>query len=530
PAGGRLRTMLTGSADGLARAWVLPAGQPGTEYAHGAPIRALGVAPRCLWTLGDDETVRLFDLASGRPLRDPLPSKRVTAAASLGELLITGSRDGSIRGWKLPSGDEAAGMALRVEAAVLALQLSADRGTGLLVLAGDGPAMIFAGDTPEVAARLKAEGRTLEASFDPLGQTVATLGSDRMVRLWEAGSGRSLGRPIRLGAGLAPERAPGPPARIDGRTITRLGQDRVVAVDGVLGLFTPISSGRETPATSDEKANLIAIIDQLRREVTDLQTRNLRLEQELRTLRERPAAAEDLAIGLQQSLDDLQSRMAAMRNSTSNFAVRQFRLDASVTVEVSPLGRVGYRFLQPGEAISAEAVSKLGLELVPLPKETLAGVFTRDLFVPDRSLDALPEMTAPLLDRFEQAGVYSIGDYLQVGTRARAQVWLESFLGVERRRLAAWAQQALLLTLAGMSGPAALVLIRAGAGTFEALAGLTPEALLAVYEDARVRPPAIEAPTPPIALVRQWQRGARQYLGLEEQEPDMRPPEPPSDG
>ncbi|MFN3591741.1 MAG: WD40 repeat domain-containing protein, partial [Thermaurantiacus sp.] len=124
PAGGRLRTMLTGSADGLARAWVLPAGQPGTEYAHGAPIRALGVGPRCLWTLGDDETVRLFDLASGRPLRDPLPSKRVTAAASLGELLITGSRDGSIRGWKLPSGDEAAGMALRVEAAVLALQLS----------------------------------------------------------------------------------------------------------------------------------------------------------------------------------------------------------------------------------------------------------------------------------------------------------------------------------------------------------------------------------------------------------------------
>lgn len=216
---------------------------------------------------------------------------------------------------------------------------------------------------------------------------------------------------IELRVGLPPRPVPTPGARLDAATITRLGQDRVVAVEGVLGLFTSLGTGRETQPSADERANLSAIIDQLRREVTDLQARNLRLEGEVRILRERPAAPEDFAAGLQQSLDELQARMASMRNATSNVAVRQFRLEASVAVEISPLGRVGYRFLGPGERIAPEAISRLSLELVPLPRDTLAGVFTRDLFVPDRSLAALPDMPPALLDRLERAGLYSVGEY-----------------------------------------------------------------------------------------------------------------------
>ncbi len=514
PPAARGELVITAAADGVARLFDLRRGRLGAEYRHGAPVLDLGLGPGCLWTLGDDGLVQLFDMR-GQDQPRGLALKHATAAISAGKLLLTGSRDGTIRAWKLPSGEEAWAEPLHAGAAVQAVRAAPAAGRGL-VLTADGLVSIFAGDGAHLVATLRHEGGALAASFDPQGRLVATLGRDRFVRLWDAETGRPHGRPIRVGVEPARDPAPRPAPHIEARTITRIGQDRVVAVDGVLGLFTPIASGREAAMSEEEKRNLLAIVDQLRREVTDLQARNLKLEQELRTLRERPAAPEDFASGLQQSLDELQARMAAMRNATSNFAVRQIRLEAGVAVEVSPLGRIGYRFLQPGETIAPEAISRLSLELVPLPKETLAGVFSRDLFAPDRPLAVLPGMTADLLERFERAGLYAIGEYLQVGGRARAQVWLESFLGVERRRLAEWAQQALLLTLRGMTGPQALVLIRAGLGSFAALAAITPEALVARFAEERERAPPIDAPAPDPGTARMWQRGARQYLGLAE--------------
>ena len=513
PPGGRARILLSACADGIARSFDLARGRAGAEYRHGAPILDAGFGPDTLWTLGEDGQLQLFaERAPGQ--RRAIPHKRVTAATSFKELLLTGSRDGTIRGWKLPSGEEARAEPLNAGSAVLALEASPAGGRGLARTA-DGAVAIFAGDDPKLVATLKHEGGVLAAAFDPGGQRIATLGADRLVRLWQAEDGRPLGPPIRVGIEQPP--APVHPAQpIEGTTLTRIGRDRIVAVDGVLGVFTPISTGRETPPSADEKANLTAIIDQLRREVGDLQARSMRLEQELKVLRERPVAPEDFASGLQQSLDELQGRLSAMRNATSNFAVRQFRLEASVSVEVSPLGRIGYRFLQPGERIAPEAISKLSLELVPLPKESLAGVFTRDLFVPDRPLAVLPGMTAPLLELFERAGLTSIGEYLHLGARARAQLWLQSYLGVERQRLAEWAQQALLMTLRGMSGPQALVLIRAGLGTFADIANVTPETLVTRFEAERSRPPPIGAQAPDPATARLWQRAARQYLGLEE--------------
>lgn len=74
----------------------------------------------------------------------------------------------------------------------------------------------------------------------------------------------------------------------------------------------------------------------------------------------------------------------------------------------------------------------------------------------------------------------------------------------------------MLLTLRGMSGAQALLLIRAGLGTFAAIAETPPEALVDRFEAEKGRAPAIEAPTPEAATVRLWRRAARQYLGLED--------------
>jgi hypothetical protein len=137
---------------------------------------------------------------------------------------------------------------------------------------------------------------------------------------------------------------------------------------------------------------------------------------------------------------------------------------------------------------------------------------------------ALPEVTPDFARKIESAGVFTLGEFLQVGTRARAQAYLSALLGVERQRLALWAQQALLMTLRGVTGNASLVLIEAELSSFETLSGLTPEALVAVFEATRARRPDLGASALSAALAAQWIRAARQYLGLAE--PDARVPAP----
>ena len=205
-------------------------------------------------------------------------------------------------------------------------------------------------------------------------------------------------------------------------TLTRIGTDRLVKVDGVTGVFTPITTATDQPLGPDERKNLLAIIDDLKREIGSLQTSNLKLAGDLRALRERPSAPDDFAAAVQQSLDEMQQRMSTMRNSMSNFAVRELKLDASVFVQVSPLGSIEYRFVQPGDDIEAAAVSRLSLDIVPMPKNDLAGVWTLNLFQPNVPISALPGITPEQAKSLEAAGLFSIGEFLQVGTRARARL------------------------------------------------------------------------------------------------------------
>lgn len=298
--------------------------------------------------------------------------------------------------------------------------------------------------------------------------------------------------------------------------LTRLGSDSIITVGGVRGVFTPVGAADGQPLGTDERKNLQAVIDELRKEVGRLQGANLQLGNDLSALRDRPSAPDDFANAVQQSLDELQQRMASMRNSMSNFAVREFKLEASVFVQVTPLGTIEYRFVQPGDSSNPAALSKLSLDLVPVPKNNLAGVWTPNFFQPELGLAALPELKPDQLKRLEGAGLFSIGEFLQVGTRARAQAFLEALLETERRQLALWAQQASLMALRGVNGGAAMVLIEAGFGSFDLLADADLAALVKTYAAVRKKNPQFNAIDLDDALAQQWVRAARQYLGMAE--------------
>ncbi len=305
--------------------------------------------------------------------------------------------------------------------------------------------------------------------------------------------------------------------KADLASLKRLGNDTIVSVNGVTGVFTPLTGADNAPVSGDERKNLLSIIDQLKKELAARHAEVLMLQQELATLRDLPSSApEDFATAVQQSLDELQQRMANMHNGVSSFAVRDFKLDASVFVQVTPTGGMAYRFVQPGEDIEAAAVSRLSLQVVPIPKNDARGVWTSDLFAPDVPVSAMPEVDATVAARLEKAGVYSIGEFVQVATRARAQAQLQALLGVQRERIALWAQQAALMTLRGANGAAAVVLMRAGLGSFDALAATAPALVAQRYEQARAALTSVVAPAVDDALAAQWVRAARQYLGLPE--------------
>lgn len=305
--------------------------------------------------------------------------------------------------------------------------------------------------------------------------------------------------------------------RADISALRRVGNDTIVSVGGVTGVFTPLTGAENAPITADERKNLLSIIDQLKKELATKQDTILSLQQQLATLRDAPSSApEDFATAMQQSLDEMQQRMANMRNGVSNFAVRDFKLEASVFVQVTPTGSIEYRFVQPSDDIEAAAVSRLSLDIVPIPKNDARGVWTSNLFQPEVAIAALPEVDATLAARLEKAGIYSIGEFVQAATRARAQAQLEALLGVARERLALWAQQAALMTLRGVNGAAATVLIKAGLGSFDALGAATSGAVLQSYEKTRLTMTSPPAPTVDEALAAQWVRAARQYLGLPE--------------
>lgn len=296
--------------------------------------------------------------------------------------------------------------------------------------------------------------------------------------------------------------------------VTRIGTDQFVTINGKTGLFTPIGDTKDTPLGPDERANLLAVIDQLKQRLIASDARLAQLEQDLTTLRDAPATASDFASGVQQSIDELAQRLTETRNPVSNFAVREFKLDASVFVQVAPTGHIEYRFVQPGDAVIDQAVSKLSLTIVPLPKDNLAGVFTPNLFQPGVSVAALPGIEPAQVQRLESGGTYTMGEFLQASTRMRAQVYLEALLEVKREQLALWAQQALLMTLRGVDGRVATLLTLAGLGSFNALAQTAAADAVTRYDNARAARPDLDAGPLDPALLAQWTSAARQYLGL----------------
>lgn len=229
----------------------------------------------------------------------------------------------------------------------------------------------------------------------------------------------------------------------------------------------------ETAVASD------AAIRSYRDQIAQLEASNRELQAQIDKLQRPPTAPEDFASSVQQALDQLQTQLQRMKNPVSNFAVKEFTLETNVHITVTPLGTVEYRFVPFDHSIDPSTLSRITLQLVPIPKQAVTETYLPGSFVPQTGVDEIVGLSSRQVRALHESGIYSVGELVQIGTRARTLLQLEGLLHVERVKVAHVLASAELMTLRGIDGSKAAILIAAGVDSLAKVAALTPEDLAA---------------------------------------------------
>lgn len=222
---------------------------------------------------------------------------------------------------------------------------------------------------------------------------------------------------------------------------------------------------------------------------------------------------DDFASALGSAVDSLQANMARMSNPVSDFAVREVSLQAKVSLDITPLGTLAYRFVNPADRVEPEKISSLSLTIVPVPKQNGAATLDAAGLDSQVGVEELPGLGKDRRERLRRQDIYTVGEFLQAGTRARSAVQLAALLGVDRLRLSEWMAHAQLLMLEGVDGQIASVLHDAGVRSLDDLATLSPEEVLARYERQAGKSGQLACESITLARAEAWVKTARAYTG-----------------
>jgi WD40 repeat protein len=211
------KQVLTGSLDGKARLWDAATGRLRREWSHPEAVRAVAFSPdgRQVLTGCDDHTARLWDAATGRRLGAPLAHRHPVWAVAFHPsrpLLITGGGSfdfpygrygqGEAQVWDAVA-TKPVGPPLPATSPILSVAFSPDGGR-VATASRDGQARLTDVSRLSPLALTVRHGPGVRwARFRPDGRALLTVAgptpgkeTEGELRLWDADTGRALGRPL----------------------------------------------------------------------------------------------------------------------------------------------------------------------------------------------------------------------------------------------------------------------------------------------------------------------------------------------
>ncbi len=201
------KTIVTGCVDKTALLWDVATGRPlGQPMEHSDVVKVVAFSPngKTVLTGSWDKTVRLWDAATGRPLGQPLEHSGWVYSVAFspdGKTILTGCDDNTAQLWDAATGQRLGGP-LEHRGAVWSVAFSPD-GRSILTGSHDGTARLWGGEVGQPGGRLLELGRLVQAvAFSRDGKALLAAGADGKARLWDVASGHLLGQPVELGPGV----------------------------------------------------------------------------------------------------------------------------------------------------------------------------------------------------------------------------------------------------------------------------------------------------------------------------------------
>lgn len=305
--------------------------------------------------------------------------------------------------------------------------------------------------------------------------------------------------------------------------VSRLGAERTL-------LESRLSQAQSESGTLRTRVGELQLSgERQRQQIASLTQQKTALHEQLRDKIVRSSRMpDDFASAVGHSIDTIQSRLAGLSNPVTDFAVREFSIDARVAVNVTPMGTVEYRFIQPGESIDPAAISNLSMTVVPVPKQSAAGAWLPTEFTPTVGIEEIPGVGRQVRAHLNDQGIFTVADLVHAGSRVRSSVELAALLDVDRARLAEWLAHAELLTIRDIDGGMSGVLFEIGIRTLDALAAAQPEELAARFNQQLVRTGRKRVAPVDAAAVTPWIRTARAYVGRQAAAQPAPTPTPPA--
>jgi WD40 repeat protein len=227
--------IVSGGDDGSVRVWDVASGEEMGEPLRGhegeVALVALTADESRIVSGGKDGSVRVWDVASGEEMGDPRQAHDAEMALVVltadESRIVSGGSDGTVRVWDAVSGSEVGEPLRGHEGCVNSVAFSAD-GTRIVSGGSDGTVRVW--DTlrgVEVGEPLRGhESCVNSVVFSADGTHIVSGGNDRAVRVWNTASGAQVGEPLRGHEGWVSSVA----FRADGSRIVSGGADSTVRI------------------------------------------------------------------------------------------------------------------------------------------------------------------------------------------------------------------------------------------------------------------------------------------------------------